>query len=326
MNRTCRAAIVLTFAVLVSTLAGCQQVEPPPSLSTPAAPTVTPSWVPASTEPIPAPATQMLPTPEPLPVWWMIPTTSPQATLQVTESEDLPYTSEQLLDVYRPASAGDWPVVVMFHGAGDGKWFLASLAAAIAEQGAVVFVPTWHSSAPRSSGSVPRVTLGAEEAACAIRYARAHASMYGGGDNRLVVVGHSVGGLIGALMMLAGDEFHGDCLTQEGSALADAFVGLDGGYDPIPFMPEELLRAAPADCLMLSPFTHIGRTPTREGILFELFVGSYLTAQREAQAFRDALRAAGYSVVLVQIPGIDHNDMARPQPETVNAIAELLHP
>ena len=64
----------------------------------------------------------------------------------------------------------------------------------------------------------------------------------------------------------------------------------------------------------------------REGVSFLLFVGSYLTAQVQGQAFRDALQAAGYEVQLVQIPGIDHNDMARRQPETINAIAELLHP
>jgi len=302
MKRTFRATFLLVVAILGFVLSGCHPAQPASSV----------------------PVTQVLPTPESLlPMWWMNPTLSSQAPIPISATTDIPYTSEELLDVYAPVSAGDWPIVIVFHGGGDYKGMVSELARAIAEQGAVVFAPTFHSRAPTPSS---RIGLGAEDAACAVRFARAHASTYGSDNDRVIVVGHSIGGLMGALMMFAGDDFQGDCLTQEGSALPDAFVGLDGGYDPIPFIPEELLTADPAGCLKIDPFTYIDQKPVREGVSFLLFVGSYLTAQVQGQAFRDALQAAGYEVQLVQIPGIDHNDMARPQPETKNAIAELLHP
>lgn len=291
-----KAVIMLVFV-----LAGCQTFQAPPA----------------------APVTQVLPTPESLPTWSMLPTLSMQLPLQVARTVDLPYTSQELLDVYSPVADGDWPVVIVFHGGGDYKGMVSELAQAIAEQGAVVFAPTYHSRAPTTENPVG---TGAEDAACAVRFARDQAATYGSRDDRMIVVGHSIGALMGTLMMLAGDDFNGDCLTKEGSALPDAFVGLDGGYDPIPFMPDELLESAPADCLRIDPYTYIDRKPIREDVSFLLFVGSYLTSQKESQAFRDALQDSGYEVFLVQIPGIDHNDMARPQPQTINAIAGLLHP
>jgi acetyl esterase/lipase len=302
MKMTFRAIFALALAMLGFAQSGCQPIQPTSSV----------------------PVTQVLPTHESLlPIWWMNPTLSLQAPIPISATTDIPYTSEELLDVYAPVSTGDWPIVVVFHGAGDYKGMVSDLARAIAEQGAVVFAPTFHSNAPKPSS---RIDVGAEDAACAIRFARAHASAYGGQADRVIVVGHSAGGLMGALMMFAGDEFHGDCLTQEGSALPDAFVGLDGTYDPIAFTPDEVLQASPADCIKIDPFTYIKRKPKRENISFLLFIGSYETTQRHGQAFRDALQAAGYEVQLVQIPGINHNDMARPQPQTLNAIAELLHP
>lgn len=317
------AMIVRTIAlsVFVISLSGCQETQPPSSI--PATPAESPLHVPPTTESLALPATQILPTLESLPAWWLIPTPSSQAPLEVIVTPNVPYTSERLLDVYRPATTGDWPVVVVFHGGLDSKSTVSDLARAIAEQGTVVFAPTWHADPPRLSSSI---RVGAEDAACAIRFARAHASTYGAHDNRVVVVGQSAGALVGALMMLAGDEFHGDCLTEQGSALPDAFVGLDGIYDPIPFIPEEVLRAAPTDSLSIDPYTYVDRGPRREGVRFLLFVGSYETAQRHSQAFRDALQAAGYDVLLVQVPGVDHVGMARPLPQTVDAIAHLLRP
>jgi acetyl esterase/lipase len=128
-------------------------------------------------------------------------------------------------------------------------------------------------------------------------------------------------------MMLAGDEFHGDCLTTEGSAVPDAFVGLDGTYDVISFIPEGVLRAAPAECARISPFTYVGREPIRAGSCFVLFVSDNQLLLQHGQAFRDALQAAGYDVSLTRIPGVDHVEMASGRvTQVTSAIADLLRP
>jgi acetyl esterase/lipase len=329
MNKVHPIVIIqaLVILALIFTLSGCQPADALPASATPPVPT--PAVPPTETLPPPTPTLgtpvpQALPTPESYPLWWMLPTPTSQVPLPVTKTLDVPYTSQELLDVYQPATPGDWPVVVIFHGAGDIKEFFGELAAAIAERGAVVFVPTRHSGAPKPGAQME--LTGVEDAACSIRFARAHASEYGGRDTRLILVGHSEGAMQGALMMLAGDDFHGDCLVQEGSAMPDAFLGLDGGYDPIPYIPSEVLKSQPEDVLRLDPFTYIGRVPKREGIRFLLFVGTFQTAQRHSQAFRDALQAAGYSVELVQIPGVDHNGFWKPLPETVDAVFTLIGP
>jgi acetyl esterase/lipase len=246
-----------------------------------------------------------------------------QPALPVTKTADLAYTSELALDVFAPATAGNWPVVVVVP-FGMGKGSMSGLASAIAGQGAVVFSAEWRSSAP---SSVAEIGEGAEDVACAVRFARAHGAEYGANEKRVVLVGHSAGGGVGALMMLAGDEFHGDCLTTEGSAVPDAFVGLDGTYDVISFIPEGVLRAAPAECARISPFTYVGREPIRAGSRFVLFVSDNRLLLQHGQAFRDALHAAGYDVSLARIPGVDHLAIASGSvPETVGAIAALMHP
>jgi acetyl esterase/lipase len=329
-------SMVILVALLVACAAPRPTAAPAPTATlrppTAAAPTALPTLRPtaAATDTaappisprtaltVALPPTQALPTPEAIPTEGLA---SLQPPLPVTKTSDLAYTSGQLLDVYAPATPGNWPVVVVLP-FGIGKGSMSGLASAIAGQGAVVFSVEWHSSEPRS---VPEIAVGAEEVACAVRFARAFGAEYGAGDNRVVLVGHSAGGGIGALMMLAGDEFHGDCLTAQGSAVPDAFVGLDGTYDVISFIPEGVLRAAPAECARISPFTYVGQGPIRPGSRFVLFVSDNRLLLQQAQAFRDALRAAGHDVSLARIPRVDHLAIASGSvSETVGAIADLM--
>lgn len=337
--RTLIGVLPLTIAML-----GCQpaQTTPTPAATAPpiatATPLVTPSSVPPSATANPAiPATQVMPTGVAhLPTWTIAEPASPQPAMEIGVTKDVSYTSKELLlygnytskkllDVYAPRTQGKWPVVVAFHGGDEFKSSMSDLAQAIAERGAVVFAPTYYAHEPTIPLAVP-IAQSAEDTACAVRFARAHAVEYGGHADRVIVVGHSYGGTMGALLMLAGDEFHGDCLTQEGSALPDALVGLDGVYDLIPLISDSVLKAEPAECLRNNPFTYVGRTPRRENISFRLFVGSTYELRVQGQAFRDALQAVGYNVDLFQTPGADHNAMVKPWPATVDAIAALLRP
>ena len=334
MYRIFRIGIVIL--PLVIGMIGCQPVATAPGSVATATPlaTDTPSAtaVPSTTRsPVP-PATPtfglLIAQPWPtndfhLPTWTTVESASPQAAIQIKETHDIPYTSKQLLDVYAPVEKGNWPLVIAFHGGDDFKSGVSDIARAVAPRGAVVFAPTYYSR--EYNLSVP-IAQSSEDAACAVRFARAHASEYGGNADRVIVVGHSFGGTKGALLMLAGDDFHGDCLTQEGSALPDAFVGLDGAYDLIPIISPTVLQEKPVDILRNNPITYIRRTPKRENVSFLLFVGSTYELRAEGQMFRDNLQSAGYNVRLFQISGADHNAMVRPWPATVDAIASLLHP
>jgi acetyl esterase/lipase len=259
--------------------------------------------------------TQRLPTPEHYPTAVVIPLPNP---LQINEKIDLPYNSYELLDVFSPVNPGNWPVVIVLHGGGVTKASVSDLAKATAGLGAVVFAPSYDTSTGPEKY--------AEDVACAVRFGKAHASEYGGKDDRVIVVGTSLGGMAGALMMFAGDEFKGDCLTQQGSALPDAEVSLDGGFDPIPYAPKEVCQSEPEVCLKIDPFTYISQKPIRDGVRFVLLVGEFGDAQKDTQAFRDALLAAGYKVSLAQIPGLDHIEMSAPGAETLSAIMSVLYP
>jgi predicted esterase len=96
------------------------------------------------------------------------------------------------------------------------------LSTAVASYGAVVFVPNWRTQVSEV------LEQGAEDAACAIRFARANAEDYGGDPARITGAGHSAGAMIVALMGLVGDEFSGDCLVSEGTATWTASLPLKG--------------------------------------------------------------------------------------------------
>jgi acetyl esterase/lipase len=265
------------------------------------------------------PPTQALPSPEPSPV------ATEEATLpeamEITTTEDLNYARDQLMDVYAPSTPGDWPVVVLLHGGGGiTKVYVRPLARAIAGQGAVVFVPTFACYEPPPAW----ITLGADDAACAVRYARANAAAYGGDASRVIVAGHSGGAAYAVLVALAGDDYHGDCRATGVSGRADGVVGLDGAYDLIRYVSASNLESAPADdWLAISPFAQIERQPHRQGVTFRLFAGRETEIIQNGQAMRDALLSAGYDASLTQIPGVYHMGMSGVLPQTVPAILEM---
>jgi acetyl esterase/lipase len=256
------------------------------------------------------------PTPIGLPTLALSPTEAP---LPVEEMHNVPYTGTRPLDIFAPAEPGPWPVVVLLHG-GDGgaPIFLWALGGALAGQGAVVFIPSYHASKP----PLDSITDGWEEAACAIRFARAMAADYGGDPSRVVLAGHSGGGAAGAVMMLAGDEFvDEDCLVQEGTAVPDAFVGIDGAYDILQLIPEDELAHAPDEWARISPYNYIDSHPIPPDYPIYLIVSEEDELIGMGRDFQAALAAAGHDVPLVIAPGYGHNTIAEdPAPEVVQII------
>jgi acetyl esterase/lipase len=242
--------------------------------------------------------------------------------MTVERKMDIPYTSGRALDVYWPSAGSVWPVVVFLHGGDIDKRLMGALATAVAGQGAVVFVPAYQSDEPPPD----KIVTGAEQVACAVRFARAYGTEYGGDPARIVIVGHSAGGAFGALISLAGDEYHGACSVTEGSAVPDLFIGLDGAYDILRYITEETLGAAPdEEWVKISPYAHIPGVASASDPPFHLFVGREIELLRDGQAFRDALQRAGYRASLTQFPGVSHLAMASASnTHTVAAIVTLV--
>src|SRR5215217_13279 len=135
----------------------------------------------------------------------------------------------QKLDVYAPrAEAGPAPVAVFFYG---GSWDSGRredygwVGRALAAQGFLTVVADY-----RLYPQVRYPTF-VEDGALAVRWAADHAAELGGDPARLVLVGHSAGAYIAA--MLALDARY---LSRAGVApgTVKAFAGLSGPYDFLP--------------------------------------------------------------------------------------------
>ncbi|MEL6427975.1 MAG: alpha/beta hydrolase [Planctomycetota bacterium] len=136
------------------------------------------------------------------------------------------------LDVYRPARAeGPAPLIVFFYGGGwkDGtKDDYEFVASSFAREGYVVVVPDYR--------LYPDVVFPAfaEDAAAAVAWVQAEAERLGGDPARLVLMGHSAGAHLAALVALDAELLRGAGGDPDRIA---AFVGLAGPYDFLPFDP-----------------------------------------------------------------------------------------
>jgi len=257
-------------------------------------------------------------------------TALPPSQPKIEVIKDIPYTSQLKLDVYKPSEPGPWPIVVALHGGGQSKELFNVFSKRIAQLGAVVFTPTWRSREPQGD-QITRsiITAGWEDAACALRFARAEGADFDGDLARVVVVGYSGGGTSGSVMALAGDDFNGDCLVSGFSAFPDAFVGVDGAYDLIKCcIPDELYaKGSPEDWELMIPYTYLDRQPVHAEIKFHLIAGGTAELAEMAETFHKQLSAAGYETTLTQFPELDHGAIVSlPLPALFSVIEEALYP
>ncbi len=219
----------------------------------------------------------------------------------ITLVTGLYYSSAQQLDVYAPREPGLWPIVVILHGLGDSRSDWSPLAKAIAPRGVVVFNVGFRAEEVQRPGGV-------EDAACAVRFARATGSGYGGDPARITVLGISAGAVHGALVALAGDRFGGDCAEGGVSALPAALVGVAGPYDPTlcPGDPRPALRQTdPARYDAMNPFTHLGGNPSLRVSLLHGADDADVPPGGSI-GFHAALTAAGYAATLTLLEGYGH--------------------
>ncbi len=187
------------------------------------------------------------------------------------------------IKVWAPDADGPWPVVVGFHGLGGAKEDWDVLAGELAAQGMVVFVPDWSTASAT------------QDLACAIGYARAHATEHGADPAQpLVVVGHSAGAEI-ALVTL-NDPPAVSCVEP---------VGGVGGK------PNPDLVVSIAGCIYVYEGVSNGFDATGYGSLDTPIVliggGRDETCPaRQSEDAAAALRAAGHDARFVPIEGAGH--------------------
>ncbi len=219
-------------------------------------------------------------------------------------AEALSYGSDarQRLDIYAPRTAGTGgrPVVVFFYG---GSWNsgtrsgYAFVGRALAAQGFVVVIPDYR--------LVPAIRYPAfvEDGAAAVRWTKGHIAGFGGDPAKLVLMGHSAGAYIAA--MLAVDD---RWLGHDRQAVR-GLVGLAGPYDFAPF-DVDVARAAfgawphPQETQPVH-WAGAGDPPAL------LLVGAddKTVLPRNSEALAARLRAGGVPVTLRAYPKLGHVGM-----------------
>ncbi len=226
-------------------------------------------------------------------------------------AEGLAYGEDerQALDIYAPVgdSEAARAVVVFFYG---GSWNSGTRAGynfagrALAAQGYLVVVPDYR--------LVPEVHFPAfvEDGAQAVRWVRQNIAGYGGDPDKVVLMGHSAGAHIAA--MLANDP---RWLGEDREALR-GLVGLAGPYDFAPFDTTASIEAFGEWPRVeeTQPVSYAG--PGSPPALLLTGADDTTVKPRNSAALSAALAAAGVSAQMVSYPGVDHIDiliaLARP--------------
>ncbi len=242
-----------------------------------------------------------------------------------------PKNNRQTLDVYAPAQGKGLPVVVWIHGggwqAGDKK-DVHHKPQAFADKG-FVFVSVNYR-------LLPKATIGqmAQDVAKAIRWIHDHARAYGGDPSTLIVMGHSAGAQLAALVC-TDDRY----LKAEGLPLSvvKACVPVDGDtYDVVmQIATVEARRAAIyrnkfGDEKMqkeLSPVTHVARGKHIPPFLI-LHVADHPETRGQSQRLVKALQAAGVPAAAYPAEGKNHTtinaDLGLPDDRPTQALWEFL--
>jgi acetyl esterase/lipase len=233
--------------------------------------------------------------------------TEPQSHkgLAYAETKD----ERQQLDVYAPAKGKGLPVVVWIHGGG---WQAGDKSEVLNKPRA--FTGKGFVFASINYRLLPKVTIKqmAQDVARAIRWLHDHARNYGGDPNTMIVMGHSAGAQLAALVC-TDDRY----LKTEGLPLSvvKACVPVDGDtYDvALQIATVEAKRAARyrikfGDEAMqkeLSPVTHVARGKHIPPFLI-LHVADHPETRMQSQRLAKALQAAGIPATAYPAQGKNH--------------------
>ena len=210
----------------------------------------------------------------------------------------------QRLDVYAPENrpGAVRPVIVYFYG---GSWQAGQrtdargIARALAARGVVTVTPDYR--------VYPETIFPGfvDDAAAAVRWTRDHASQYGGDPRRIIVMGHSAGAHIAAL--LATDPRYLAAHGMSKASLA-GMIGLAGPYAAIPPHEPHMADIFPATLRgQALPIDFIsGNEPP---MLLATGTADTVVDPRNSERFAEALRAHDDFVELKTYPGYGHGEI-----------------
>jgi hypothetical protein len=212
------------------------------------------------------------------------------------------YAEGFVLDIYVPDDPGPFPTAMTLHGASRGKAAMSALAAALAEQGFIVFNPTWLVQArPFDADAAARSF---DAAGCALRYVGAASVAFSGDGEPVTIVALSAGGLSGALLSLGATEFGGRaCEVSEPMPAVGLFVGLEGGYSNAIQGSglAETVRPRPDLVRRLDPPAYLDRARNLSVVLF--LGDQFRPAVAPTEWFTEVLRGAGIPTELRHVSG-----------------------
>ncbi len=257
---------------------------------------------------------------------------------------DIPYADpadkRQVLDVYSPKAAKNLPVVFWIHGGGwqTGDKKEVQLKPQAFNDKGFVFVSTNYR-------LLPDVDMGTiiRDVARAVRWVHEHIAEHGGDPNRLLVMGHSAGAQLAALIC-TDDRY----LKAEGLSLAivKGCVPVDGDTYDVPAIIETaetrwrvhgLPRAKfghrekfgndPALHKDFSAVTHVARGKGVPLFLL-LYVAGHPDTAAQAQRLGNVLKDAGVPVTLFGARETTHSklnaDLGRPDDPATKALFEFV--
>jgi acetyl esterase/lipase len=251
-----------------------------------------------------------------------------------------PADQRQVLDVYSPPNAKNLPVVFWIHGGGwqtGDKADVQIKPQAFMDKG-FVFVSTNYRLLP----SVDMATI-VRDVARSIHWVHDHIAEYGGDPNRLLIMGHSAGAQLAALIC-TDDRF----LKAEGLSLAivKGCVPVDGDTYDVPAIIEtaetrrrvhglpqakyghrEKFGNDPAKHRDFSAVTHVTRDKGIPPFLL-LYVADHPDTSAQAQRLGNVLKDAGIPVTLFGDKETTHNkinaDLGLPDDPATKALFEFL--
>ena len=245
---------------------------------------------------------------------------TPSTLPEASSSPSAPTTVDRLsadylpglaAEVRFPVAAGAAPLIVMVPGGG---WSsadptgLVPLADRLTAGGASTALITYS-----TTGTGSTFPEAVDDVACAVRWAAREAATRGHPPTSVVLLGHSAGGHLSALVAFSGDEFGAAC--PDPYVDVDGLIGLAGVYDTDQLRPylTDWMGVGATDAPDLwrraNPLEWVregSRVPDDLRVLLVHGDADVTVPLSQTTALADALTDAGIQARTTVLPGLDH--------------------